>query len=54
MKDFPYVIYILSDELERIEEDLKNDVFVGDEEELKRMKGRKRQLKEALNILLNK
>lgn len=52
MKDFSYVIYILDDELDRIQQDLRNNSFTDDREELRRMQNRKIQLNKAINILL--
>lgn len=49
--DLSYVLFILNDEIERIDDDLKNDRFKEAPEEERKMIDRKQQLKKAIHIL---
>jgi len=49
--DLSYVLFILNDDLERVEADLRNYRFKVDPQERHKMVNRKQQLKKAIHIL---
>lgn len=49
--DLSYVLFILNDDLERAEEDLRNNRFKVEPKERHKMIDRKQQLKKAIHIL---
>ena len=46
-----YALFILNDDLERQEDDLKDNRYKGDPKEIRQMVSRKEQLKKAIQIL---